>query len=124
MDARRRQEERSTEEEKKEKDATTTVSDGDALLQEWLTKPIEETYNDRTLDGVLKKLSAATFEKSLYDANRASQLVGNTYTASVFLGLASLIDRAGSRNELTPGKSMVVFSYGSGALATMYRLTV
>jgi hydroxymethylglutaryl-CoA synthase len=124
LDARRRQEERSTEEEKKEKDATTTVSDGDALLQEWLTKPIEDTYNDRTLDGVLKKLSAATFEKGLYDANRASQLVGNTYTASVFLGLASLIDRAGSRNELTPGKSMVVFSYGSGALATMYRLTV
>jgi hydroxymethylglutaryl-CoA synthase len=123
LDARRRQEERSTEEEKKEKDAAAPDHE-DSLLQEWLTKPIEETYNDRALDGVLKKLSAATFEERLYDANRASQLVGNTYTASVFLGLASLIDRAGSRGELTPGKSMVVFSYGSGALATMYRLTV
>lgn len=126
LDARRRQEERAaTEEEKKEKDAVSAAhEDSDSLLQEWLTVPIEETYNDRALDNVLKKLSSATFQERLYDANRASQLVGNTYTASVFLGLASLIDRAGSRNELTPGKSMVVFSYGSGALATMYRLTV
>jgi hydroxymethylglutaryl-CoA synthase len=121
LDARRRQEERSVQQEEKKEAAPEK---DDALLQEWLTKPIEETYNDRALDNILKKLSAATFQERLVDANRASQLVGNTYTASVFLGLASLIDRAGSRHELTPGKSMVLFSYGSGALATMYRLTV
>ena len=44
--------------------------------------------------------------------------------ASVFVGLASLIDRVGGRGELTVGKNIVVFSYGSGALATMYRLHV
>lgn len=128
LDARRRQskKEESTEEEKKEaaqEDAAASDNKEDPL-QEWLTKPIEETHNDRALDGVLKKVSAASFQQRLYDANRASQLVGNTYTASVFLGLASLIDRAGSRGELTPGKSVVLFSYGSGALATMYRMTV
>jgi len=93
-------------------------------LQEWLEKPIEETYNDRALDGVLKKLSAKSFQQRLSDANAASKVVGNTYTASVFLGLASLIDRAGRRQELGDGKDIVVFSYGSGALATMYRLQV
>ena len=35
-----------------------------------------------------------------------------------------MIDKAGSRGELTPGKTAVVFSYGSGGLATMYRLHV
>jgi hydroxymethylglutaryl-CoA synthase len=92
--------------------------------QDWLTKPLEDTYDDRGVEGACKKASAAAFKQRLEDANMASKLVGNTYTASVFLGLASLIDRAGGRGDLTPGKSIAVFSYGSGALATMYRLTV
>ena len=113
LDARRKS---AQEEEKKET--------SDDPLTPWLTKPMEDTYSDRELEGVLKKLSAASFKKCLADANVASQAVGNTYTASVFLGLASLVDRVGGRGELTPGKTVVVFSYGSGALATMYRLHV
>ena len=96
----------------------------EAYGTELLTKPIEETYVDRALEGTLKKQSAADYKKRLADSNMVSKLVGNTYTASVFLGLASLIDRAGGRGDLTPGKSIAVFSYGSGALATMYRLSV
>lgn len=93
-------------------------------LAEWLTKPIEETYSDKVLERVLKTISATAYEKRLTDSNAASKLIGNTYTASVFLGLASLIDRAGSRGDLTPGKTIGMFSYGSGALATMYLLTM
>ena len=96
----------------------------EAFEKDMLTKPIEETYTDRGLEGILKKQSAADFKTRLSDSNMASKLVGNTYTASVFLGLASLIDRVGGRGDLTPGKSIAVFSYGSGALATMYRLSV
>lgn len=91
-------------------------------LAEWVQKPIEDTYSDRNLDSVLKKLSAESFEKRLTDANYASKKIGNTYTASVFMGLASLIDRAGGRGDLSPGKKISVFSYGSGALASMYML--
>ncbi|KAL9183749.1 hypothetical protein ACHAXT_004605 [Thalassiosira profunda] len=94
------------------------------IAEEDLTKPIEETYSDKALEGTLKSLSKASYAKRLGDANSASKIVGNTYTASVFLGLASLVDKASSRGELTPGKTAVVFSYGSGALATMYRLHV
>jgi hydroxymethylglutaryl-CoA synthase len=94
------------------------------LPEEYLTKPIEETYSDRALEGTLKSISSASYKQRLSDSNAASKLVGNTYTASVFLGIASLIDGAGKRGELTPGKTVVVFSYGSGALATMYRLHV
>jgi hydroxymethylglutaryl-CoA synthase len=96
----------------------------EAFEKEWMTKPIEETYTDRGLEGVLKKQSAADFKTRLADSNMASKIIGNTYTASVFIGLASLIDRVGGRGDLTPGKSIAVFSYGSGALATMYRLSV
>lgn len=111
-------------EEKKDAAAEEAIAGDQHPLQEWLEKPIEETYNDRVLDGVLKKLAAKSFQERLQDANICSQQVGNTYTASIFLGLASLVDRAGGRGEMTPGKSVVLFSYGSGALATMYRLTV
>ncbi|KAL3895100.1 MAG: hypothetical protein SGARI_007546, partial [Bacillariaceae sp.] len=98
--------------------------DVEGLDAEYLTKPIEDTYTDRGLEGALKKISAGDFKQRLEDANMASKKIGNTYTASVFVGLASLIDRAGGRGDLTPGKSIAVFSYGSGALATMYRLQV
>jgi hydroxymethylglutaryl-CoA synthase len=107
-------------------ESTASLNDKQqTMLAEWLTKPLAETYNDPTLDGVLKQLSKDAFQQRLSDANAASKMVGNTYTASVFLGLASLLDRCGGDGTLlstTPGKSVAVFSYGSGALATLYRL--
>ena len=99
-------------------------SNGCDTLAEWLTKPIEETYNDKALENALKVASAKAYEQRFQYSNWASKLIGNTYTASVFLGLASLIDKAGSSGELSPGKLIGLFSYGSGALATMYCLHV
>jgi hydroxymethylglutaryl-CoA synthase len=122
MDARAQYARHSAEEKKDE--STSADQDEPDPLAPWLDVPIADTYNDRALDAVLKKRAATSLQARLADANVASQLVGNTYTASVFLGLASLLDQAGTRDELTPGKNIVLFSYGSGALATMYRLTV
>ena len=133
LDARRkhgREQLRKDSEEKKDDDSENADKPEDSsstlggLAEEYLTKPIEETYSDKALEGSLKSISKPSYAQRLTDANAASKIVGNTYTASVFLGLASLIDKAGSRGELTPGKTAVVFSYGSGALATMYRLHV
>ena len=99
--------------------ATTNTPSPLLEKEAWLTMPMEETYSDKELEGVLKKCSAAAYQQRLADANYVSQWVGNTYTASVFLGMASLMDR---KKDMSPGQSIVVFSYGSGALATMYRL--
>ena len=88
---------------------------------------MKDTYNDRDLEAALKKLSASNFQRKLYDANYTSQQIGNTYTASVFFGIASLVHRQWEQllnNEPQQSKTMVVFSYGSGALATMYQLQV
>jgi len=108
-----------SDEEKKE-----ATGENEHPLAPWLTKPLEETYSDRALDGALKKLSASSFKERLTDANFVSKKIGNTYTASVFMGIASLVDRAGGRGDLTPGKRLTVFSYGSGAMASMYMLHV
>ncbi len=113
-------------EEKKDNTTLTASSSPQSVLfaEEDLTKPIEETYSDKALEDTLKSISKSSYCQRLTDANAASKIVGNTYTASVFLGLASLVDKAGNRDDLAPGKTVVVFSYGSGALATMYRLHV
>jgi len=89
-------------------------------LQEWIQKPMEETYDDKMLEKALKSVSKDALDKRVSDSNAASKIVGNTYTASVFLGMASLIDR----QTLSTGQMLAVFSYGSGALATMYTMRV
>jgi hydroxymethylglutaryl-CoA synthase len=101
----------------------------DHPLQEWVEKEISETYNDKVLEKAVQKVSAESFKKKCGDANYASTQIGNTYTASVFFGLASLIDRlggggGGGTDTLVEGTTIGMFSYGSGALATMYRLHV
>jgi hypothetical protein len=48
-----------------------------------------------------------------------SKQIGNTYTASVWNNLAYLVSNRGSA---LAGKNVVLFSYGSGALATMLEL--
>lgn len=100
------------------------IEDSAHPLAPWLSQPIEDTYADKNLEKVLKGISEKSFNQRLSDANAASKAIGNTYTASVFIGLCSLVDRVGSRGELTPGKTITVFSYGSGALASMYSLRV
>ncbi|KAK1736800.1 hydroxymethylglutaryl-CoA synthase [Skeletonema marinoi] len=107
-----------------EKKAEEDDESDSPIAKEYLTKPIEDTYSDKALEGTLKNVSKSSYNTRLTDANAASKIVGNTYTASVFFGLASLVDKVGSRGELTSGKTAVVFSYGSGALATMYRLHI
>jgi hypothetical protein len=107
-----------------DKSTTNALEEYGPFTEVDLTRPIEETYTDRALEGTLKNISKSSYAKRLTDANAASRIVGNTYTASVFLGLASLVDQAGGRGELMPGKTVGVFSYGSGAIATMYRLHV
>jgi hydroxymethylglutaryl-CoA synthase len=117
LDARRRQKQHR---ERKENEGP----DERAILHEWASKPMEETYSDKALEKALKTLSSKAYDQRFKDSNAANKLIGNTYTASVFLGLASLVDRAGRRGDLSTGKTIGLFSYGSGALATMYCLSV
>ena len=46
--------------------------------------------------------------------------LGNTYTASVYMGLLSLLENA----ELRAGERIGIFSYGSGAVAEFFAGTL
>jgi len=51
------------------------------------------------------------------DSLRYNRLTGNTYTASLYEGLASLLDHA---EEDLGGKRVALFSYGSGCMAEFF----
>ncbi len=122
LDARRKYEKMNQSRSTKEEEIKTKEDTENDPLKEWVSKPIEETYSDKLLEKELKKLSSKSFETRLSDANAASKLIGNTYAASVFMGLASLMDKIGRDEENAIGKKAVVFSYGSGSMASMYSL--
>lgn len=93
--------------------------DGGAL-GELLTAPLESTYEDKTLEAKLKDLSLALYSDKVATGCEISRQIGNTYTACVYMNLANLISEKGS--ELA-GKKTALFSYGSGALASMFEIT-
>lgn len=50
-----------------------------------------------------------------------AKFLGNTYTASVYMSLASLLHSQGSS---AAGKRILVFSYGSGCASSMYTVWI
>jgi len=62
-------------------------------------------------------LSVAEVEERLRDSLHFSRLVGNCYTASLYVSLLSLLEN--SRDDLT-GKRIGLFSYGSGCVGSFF----
>lgn len=89
------------------------------VIKEWLQIPIEETYEDKKLETKLKEIAGPLYDQKVADSCELSKNIGNTYTASVYMNLANLISSQG--NDLA-GKKVTLFSYGSGALATMIEI--
>ena len=77
----------------------------------------EKSLVDKALDASLRKASAEDYDKRVAPSTEAPRHIGNCYTASVFFGLVSLV----SGKDLE-GKRVLLFSYGSGAVASMYVL--
>lgn len=85
-------------------------------VAKWLTMPVEKTYEDKDLETTLKAASSAGYKSKVDLSCRTSKLIGNTYTASVWINLCSLVSSLGK--DLV-GKNVTLFSYGSGAVASM-----
>ena len=79
--------------------------------------PYENSLADRGLDAALRKASAGAYDAKVAPATLIPKQIGNTYTASVFAGLLSLV---ADRGDALAGKRVLLFSYGSGSVATMY----
>ena len=61
------------------------------------------------------------FEEKVAPSTLACRLVGSMYTAAVYVNLASMLSASGPK---ACGKSVLVYSYGSGLAASLYRLKV
>jgi hypothetical protein len=88
-------------------------------IEPFLSLSKEKSYEDKKLEDTLKKLSAEGYSKKVDISCKISKQIGNTYTASVWMNLANLVSTLG--NGLL-NKEIVLFSYGSGALASMLQV--
>eukprot|EP01036_Dinobryon_divergens_P033576 gene33576-43393_t len=75
---------------------------------------------DKSLESALKAVAAPLYLGKVSTGCEISRQIGNTYTASVYMNLAHLVSTCGP--DLID-KKVVLFSYGSGALASMISIS-
>ncbi|RHY88780.1 hypothetical protein DYB35_008372 [Aphanomyces astaci] len=86
-------------------------------LRKWHGAALEDTYYDRDLDAASREVSLALWNKMVEPSCFASRHIGNCYTASVYINLACLVDSA---RATLHGKRLMLFSYGSGAVGSIF----
>ena len=96
--------------------ASGRMKDEKKEFTKWLDMPLDETYEDKELEVKLRDISMPLYNQKVATACDISKKIGNTYTASVYMNLACLVSSEGA--DLS-GKSISLFSYGSGAMASM-----
>ncbi len=79
----------------------------------------EATYQDREVEKAFLAVSDASYAEVIEPGTIGPANVGNTYTASVYLGLASLFSE---RPNLAKGQRIGIYSYGSGLAASIFSL--
>jgi len=107
----------------KARDALRATEPG--ALTEDMKKLRNGIYKNGTFNRPDEKLSMAVSEKEFESKTEpclyVSRRLGNTYTAAAYIGLASLLSRV-SLDEISGGKRVGLFSFGSGLAATLFML--
>ncbi|KAG1675862.1 hypothetical protein FOA52_001519 [Chlamydomonas sp. UWO 241] len=98
-------------------DALARLLDPDAELD--LDALPGTLHTDRALQAQLLSLSAGVYGEKAADAADVQRQIGNTYTGSLWMGVAGLVEAHGA--SLT-GRRLLLFSYGAGAMASMLGL--
>jgi len=91
----------------------------ESKMNEFMNVPLESTYESKELETLLKGLSSKYYAEKVAIGCEVSKQIGNTYTASVWMNLANLVSTLGSS---LVNKTVTLFSYGSGALASMIEI--
>lgn len=99
------------------RDGFSSTPEENAILKDFLEEDLSKTYESRELEGALKPMIAPLFNEKVMPSCKINQNVGNCYTASVYSSLLSLVNDQGSALE---GKRILLFSYGSGSVATLF----
>lgn len=87
-------------------------------LDQFLDIQLENTYFDRDVEKAFLAVYNPVFDEKTKQSLLLANQVGNMYTPSVYSGLVSLLVQNNTTTLL--GKSVGVFSYGSGLASSMY----
>lgn len=90
-----------------------------APLAEFASLPYEATISNRDIETILKEVGRDGYSKQVEPGVHYSKNIGNSYTGAVYANILSLLDSTGAALE---GKNVGCFSYGSGAIATLFGL--
>lgn len=88
-------------------------------IMQLLELPREKTYFDADVDKTFTKLATSLYKSKVAPSTLLGKQLGNSYTASLYCALASLVDVEG---EKLIGKKILNFSYGSGCNSTVFEL--
>lgn len=94
------------------------VLDGSDIDQ-WKDVPLEKTYEDKNLEMKLRDIATPLYKTKVGPGCETSKKIGNTYTASVYFNVATLVSHFGAK---LANQRVLLFSYGSGAMASMFEL--
>ena len=82
----------------------------------------EASLNDKALEQAFMKFSAADYQERVAPSMAISKRCGNTYTGSLYGGLASLVDALPW--YLLFEKRISMFAYGSGCASSFFVVRV
>ncbi|PLB46560.1 hydroxymethylglutaryl-CoA synthase [Aspergillus steynii IBT 23096] len=94
----------------------------DSIPQEYATIDTDSSLTDKNLEKLFMSLSKAKFTERVHPSLTIPTNCGNSYTGSVWAGLASLLNNVPS--ETLRGKRVGVYSYGAGLASTLLTLRV
>ena len=80
---------------------------------------VAATLTDRAAESAFRAVADGRFKAMCGPSDTISRAVGNCYTAAVYMNLLSLVANVGAALE---GKDVLMFSYGSGAVATAFTI--
>ncbi|KAL1869124.1 hypothetical protein Daus18300_005660 [Diaporthe australafricana] len=93
-----------------------------AVPAELLELSYEESLKSKELEKLFVALSKNRFKSRVEPCIAAPTLCGNMYTASLYCSLISLISNVDAKTAM--GKTIGMFSYGSGIASTLFALKV
>jgi hypothetical protein len=90
-----------------------------APLAPFMATPYGDTLANRDLDKALSGVGGDLYNQAVGPTVDLSQNIGNSYTAALWSNLVSTVDTLGAKAD---GKRLGLFSYGSGAIASMFTM--
>jgi hydroxymethylglutaryl-CoA synthase len=98
-------------------DARSAGEQASDSVKPFIALPLQDTYESRELETSLRAVADPVFKARVLPCCVINQNIGNCYTGSVY---SSLLSSVTERGESLDGKRIMMFSYGSGSIASMW----